>query len=82
MQETYEAIPKEGETNPYTYEEAMKDIDAYHWAKAMKFELDSMYTNQVSDLVKVPNCIKIVSCRWVYKRKGGIDGKLKLLNQG
>ena len=45
--ETYEAILKEAESDPYTYEEAVNDIDAYHWIKAMKSELDSMYSNQV-----------------------------------
>ena len=71
--ETYEAISEEAESNPYTYKEAMKDIDAHHWAKAMKFELDSMYSNQVWDLVKMPNGIKPVGCKWVYKRKFGND---------
>ena len=28
--ETYEAISEEVEFDPYTYEEAMKDIDAHH----------------------------------------------------
>ena len=42
----------------------------------MKSELDSMYSNQVWDLVEVPNCIKPVGCKWVYKRKRGIDGKV------
>ena len=51
----------------------MKDIDGHHWAKAMKFELDSMYSNQVWDLVKTPNGIKPVGCKWVYKRKFGND---------
>ena len=45
--ETYEAIPEEAEFDPHTYEEAIKDIDTYHWVKAMKSELDSMYSNQV-----------------------------------
>ena len=45
--ETYEAISEEAKSNPYTNEEAIKDIDAHHWVKAMKFELDSMYSNQV-----------------------------------
>ena len=45
--ETYEAISEEAESDSYTYEEAMNDIDAYHWNKAMKSELDSMYSNQV-----------------------------------
>ena len=45
--ETYEAISKEAESDPYTYEEAMNGIDAHHWIKAMKSKLDSMYSNQV-----------------------------------
>ena len=45
LRETYEAISEEAESNPYIYEETMKDIDAHHWVKAMKSELDSMYFN-------------------------------------
>ena len=63
--ETYEAISEEAESDPYTHKEAMNDIDAHHWVKAMK--LDSMYSNQVWDLVKAPNGIKLVGCKWVYK---------------
>ena len=66
--ETYEAISEEAEFDPYTYEEAMNDIDAHHWVKAMELELDSMYFNQVWDLVKTPNDIKPVGCKWVYKK--------------
>ena len=61
--ETYEAISEKAETDPYTYEEAMNDIDAYHWVKVMKPKLDSMYSNQVWDLVKAPNGIKHISCK-------------------
>ena len=43
----------------------------------MKSELDSMYSNQVWDLVKAPNDIKPVGCKWVYKRKRGVDGKIE-----
>ena len=43
----------------------------------MKSKLDSMYSNQVWDLVKAPNSIKPVGCKWVYKRKKGIDGKVE-----
>ena len=75
--ETYEAISEEVESDPYTYEEAMNDIDAHHWVKAMKFELDSMYPNQVWDLVNAPNGIKPIGCKRVYKRKRGIDRKVE-----
>ena len=63
--ETYEAISEEAEFNPYTYAEAMKDIDAHHWVNVMKFELDSIYSNQVWDLVKVSNGIKPIGYKWV-----------------
>ena len=55
----------------------MNDIDAHHWVQAMKSELDSMYSNQVWDLLKAPSGIKPVGCKWVYKRKRGIDGKVE-----
>ena len=71
--ETYETISEEAKNDPYTYEEAMNDRDAHHWVKVMKFELDSMYSNQVWDLVKVLNGIKLISCKCVYKRKRVID---------
>ena len=67
--ETYKAISEEADSDPYTYEEAMKDINAHHWVKAMKSKSDSMYSNQVWDLVKTPNGIKSIGCKWVYKRK-------------
>ena len=75
--ETYEAILEAAKTDPYTYEKVMNDIDTHYWVKAMKSELDSMYSNQVWDLVKAPNGIKHVGCKWVYKRKRGIDGNVK-----
>ena len=52
--ETYETISEEAESDPYAYEEAINDIDAHHWVQAMKSKLDSMYSNQVWNLVKAP----------------------------
>ena len=85
--ETYEAILREAKIDSYTYEEAMNDIDAHYWVKAMESELDSMYSNQVWDLVKAPNDIKLLGCKWVYKRKRRIDGnvvtfKVRLVAKG
>ena len=77
LRETFEAISEEAESDPYTYEEAMNDIDAYHWVKVMKSEFNSVYSNQVLDLVKASNGIKHVGCKWVYKRKRGINGKVE-----
>ena len=49
----------------------MNDINAHHWVKAMKSELDSMYSNQVWDLVKVPNDIKLVVANGFTREREG-----------
>ena len=36
----------------------MNDKDVEHWTKAMESEMDSMYTNQVWNLVDKPEGIK------------------------
>ena len=36
-----------------------------------------MYSNYVWTLVEAPNGVKLLGCKWVYKRKRGIDGKGK-----
>ena len=55
----------------------MNDIDTHYWVQAMKSELDSMYSKKVWDIVNAPNGIKPIGCKWVYKRKRGIDGKVE-----
>ena len=40
-----------------------------------------MYSNQVWDLVKVPNGIKPIGYKWVYKRKRGIDEKVETFKE-
>jgi hypothetical protein len=75
--EAYEAIPEINESDLKTYEEAINDIDADHWLKAMDSELGSMYSNKVWELVVAPSGIKPIGCKWIYKRKRGIDGKVE-----
>ena len=62
-QEVAISISEEVESDSYTYEDAMNDINAHHWIKAMKSELDSMYSNQAWDLIKALNDIKHVGCK-------------------
>ncbi|KAL0329204.1 UNVERIFIED_CONTAM: Retrovirus-related Pol polyprotein from transposon RE2 [Sesamum radiatum] len=63
------------ENDPKTYGEAMSDINSGKWLEAMKSEMDSMSSNQVSTLVDRPKGVRPVGCtKWVYKRKIGADG--------
>ncbi|KAL0400386.1 UNVERIFIED_CONTAM: Retrovirus-related Pol polyprotein from transposon TNT 1-94 [Sesamum radiatum] len=54
----------------------MSDIDSDKWLEAIKFEVDSMGSNQVWTLVDSPKGAKPVGCKWVYKRKFGADGEV------
>ncbi|KAL0430640.1 UNVERIFIED_CONTAM: hypothetical protein Sradi_0690000 [Sesamum radiatum] len=57
----------------------MSDIDSDKWLEAMKFEMDSMGSNQVWTLVDPPKGIRPIGCEWVYKRKLGADGEVMAL---
>ena len=43
----------------------------------MNTEMESMYSNQVWTLVDLAVGVKPIGCRWIYKRKRGIDGKVE-----
>ena len=45
--ESFKAILKEHEIDPIDYDEAMSDVNAHLWKKAMEAELESMHSNQV-----------------------------------
>ena len=70
-------IPVELETDPSNYNEAVQDKDATLWQKAMNTEIESMYSNQVWTLVDPAVGVKPIGCKWIYKRKRGIDGKVE-----
>jgi len=43
----------------------------------MKLELESMYSNSVWQLVDLPEGVKPIGCKWIFKRKRGADGKVE-----
>ena len=43
----------------------------------MNAEMESMYFNQIWSFVDPPNGIKSIGCKWIYKRKRGIDRKME-----
>ena len=48
-------------------EESLDSSESDKWLIAMKSEMDSMYTNQVWTLVDLPEGIKPIGCKWVFK---------------
>ena len=45
--EAFEAVSKNLESDPTSYEEAIADSDSSYWVKALKTEMESMESNQV-----------------------------------
>ena len=43
----------------------------------MNTEIEAMYSNQVWSLVDPLDGVKPIGCKWIYKRKRGINGKVK-----
>ncbi|KAH9666169.1 hypothetical protein KPL70_020543 [Citrus sinensis] len=75
--ETYMAISDEHVQNPTSYNEALIDRDVKFWKKAMNQEMESVYSNKVWELVEAPNGVKPIDCKWIYKRKRGVDGRVE-----
>ena len=67
----------EHEIDPTYYDEAISDMDTHLSQKAMEAELESMHFNQVWELVEALEEIKPKRCKWVYKRKIRVDGKVE-----
>ena len=63
---------------PATYAEAMANPDSEKWQDAMKSETESMKENQVWNLIDSPNGVRIIECKWIYKKKKDIDGNVHI----
>jgi vacuolar-type H+-ATPase catalytic subunit A/Vma1 len=63
--------------DPTSFKDAMASDNSSKWLEAMKDELKSMSTNDVWDLVEIPDGVKQVGCKWVYKTKYDSKGKVE-----
>ena len=62
---------------PQTYEKVITSIDFGKWQETMNSEMDSMYSNKVWNLVNAPKGIISIGCKWIFKKKIGINGKVE-----
>jgi transposase InsO family protein len=61
---------------PANYTEAMAGPEAAKWKGAMESEIQSMYDNQVWNLVDQKPGRKTVGCKWIFKKKTDMDGNV------
>ena len=67
----------ENNENPITYMDAMQRFDSELWLNAMRSKMESMKINSIWTLIDLPKGIKLIGCKWIFKRKRGIDKKLE-----
>ncbi len=63
-------------TEPQSYKEARRSPEWPRWQKAMEVEIASHIENGTWVLTKLPNGRKIITGRWVFKIKYGLDGSI------
>ena len=67
------AVSDKTDDEPISYSEAMSSPEANLWHDAMNVEMHSMYSKNVWNLVDLPEGVKPVGCKWIYKKKRGVD---------
>ena len=80
-------VATEPQKEPRTVSEALQSPDKQQWKAAMEKEMESIDSNDVWDLVKLPANRKPIGSKWVFKRKINADGsieryKARLVAQG
>ena len=60
-----------------TYRSTMEDSDKEKWLEAMKLEMESMYSYTIWELVDRPKGVIPIGCKWIDKRKRGMDGNVE-----
>ena len=68
----YAASAAHGE--PHMFKEAMNGDESSEWFAAMMEEYDSLKQMKVWKVVPRPTDRKVVGCKWVFKKKIGVDG--------
>jgi len=63
--------------DPTTFEEAISSSHGNDWLNAMHDELAFMAHNDVWNLVDLPLGCKPVRCKWIFKTKRSLDGKVE-----
>ncbi|KAL4310044.1 hypothetical protein GQ457_01G035740 [Hibiscus cannabinus] len=65
------------ENDPESFSQAMSCNESKLWYDAMKDEMNSMKNNEVWDLVSLPDGVKAIGCKWVFKTKKDSKGNIE-----
>ena len=60
-----------------TFSQSMSCKESDTWYNAMKGEMNSTKSNNVWNLTELPNKVRAICCKWVYKTKKDSLGNIK-----
>ena len=63
--------------DPKILSQAMNSKESELWYNAMNEEMNSMNSNEVWDLVELPNGARAIGCKWVFKTKKDSFGNIE-----
>ena len=64
------------EDDPISVSQVKQSSDSKKWIEAMKDEMKSMKDNGVWDLVELPEGVKPIGCKWIFKTKRDSKGNI------
>jgi len=65
------------EDDPVNFHQAVQDSNSEKWIEAMNEEYKSMQDNKVWELVPLPEGVKPIGCKWIFKTKRDSKGNVK-----
>ena len=71
------SIAADGIEEPTSYQGAVASPNRSKWEEAMQAEMRSLESNNVWELVELPEDRKVVGSKWVYKVKVDSDGRME-----
>ena len=78
LTKTQVVILDDGVEDPLSHKHVMNEVDKNQWVKAMNdLEIESMCFNSVWEIVDLPEGVKPIGWKWIYKRKRDLAGKVQ-----
>ena len=65
------------EDDPINFRQALGSSKSQEWMDAMKEEIKSMKDNDAWDLVLLPEDVKPIGCKWIFKTKRDSKGDVE-----
>ena len=65
------------EDDPINFRQALESSKSQEWINAMNEEIKSMKDNDVWDLVPLPEGVKPIGCKWIFKTKRDSKGDVE-----